>query len=334
MQSLSLLAYIITATVTYSTTPLIARFMRHIGHVGIDAHKPSKPKIPTSCGISIVLGLILGSCLLILFNPFLKVKILAFMASVVLAMIVGLIDDFKVLGAIIKTALTVISIVPIILAACLYPDIIVLGKPEVPVIGRLRLTIVYWALLPLAIAGPANAVNMLDVLNGVMPITCSIASLTLLISAIILGREDGMLLSGLLLVALLAYIPYNKYPAKVFSGDAGSLSVGAALGAIAVLSRMEIVTMAALSPHITNAFYIIAFIKGLKERREIPRPVVVCEDGTIVDSRNPRAPITLVRILAGTEGAKEPEIIKSIVLMGVISSFIALSIAIIIAIGD
>ena len=327
MQAIDGIAYVATLITTYTVTPLIASYMKRRGHEGIDAHKPTKPRVPTSCGLGIIVGMLVGACLLSVLEPSLRLKIMVFISSVLIAAAVGLVDDFVVLGGTIKTALTVLAIAPIVLSAYAYPEVIVLGRPEIPIVGRLRLTIVYWLLLPLAVAGPANAVNMLDVLNGVMPITCAMASGALLVSSLLLAREDGVLLSALLLVALLAYIPYNKYPAKVFSGDVGSLGVGAALGAIAVLSRTEIIAMAALSPHIMNAFYVIAFVKGLKEHRQIPRPVRVKEDGTIVDSENPKAPITLVRILVGKEGAKEPEVVKAIILLEAIAVLIALTMA-------
>ena len=58
-----------------------------------------------------------------------------------------------------------------------------------------------------------------------------------------------------LLAVLLAFYYFNRYPAKVFDGDTGSLAVGAALGALAILGRIETVVVVALIPHIMNAFY-------------------------------------------------------------------------------
>ena len=328
MFEMGLIASAMTALTTYISTPLIARYMRDKEHIGIDVHKPSRPKVPTSCGLSIVIGLSTGCILVALGGDYvLKVKIIALLSSMLIAAAVGLIDDFKVLSGTVKTVMTLATILPIIVLSRMYPDIIVLGRPEVPIIGRLRLTIIYWLLLPLAIAGPANAVNMLEVLNGVMPITCGLATFGMMLGAAILGRWDGAIACALLLSALMAYLPYNKYPAKVFSGDVGSLSVGAMMGAIAVIFKLEIIAMAALSPHIMNAFYVIAFVRGFKEHRLIPRPTKVLGDGTIIDSGDPKAPITLVRMLAGREGAKENEIVKAIAIIECSSVLIALLLA-------
>jgi len=328
MIPLILTSSIVSALITYFSTPIIARYMKARGHIGIDVHKPEKNEIPTSCGLSIILGLTIG-CLIVYMggSNVLKIKVLTFLLPVIINAIIGFIDDLKVLSGRVKMLATVISIIPIIYFSLRFPKIIILGRPEIPILGRLRLTIIYWLLLPLAIAGPANAVNMLEVLNGVMPITCSIATLCLLVSAIMLQRLEGILLSAILLATLVAYLPYNKYPAKVFSGDVGSLSVGAAIGAIAVISRLEIIAMAALSPHIMNAFYVVAFVKGFKEHRKIPRPTRVLRDGTIIDSKDPKAPITLVRMIAGSEGAKEVDIVVSLTIMELISALVGIFLA-------
>lgn len=310
--------------VTFITTRLLASFMKSIRHVGIDIHKPEKPEIPTSCGTAIVVGVVVGSIIALHLFPDYKYHIIAFMLTVILTLLIGLVDDFIVLKGLVKAGLSFLSFIPIASLVLLKPEVFTFGRPEVPIIGRLRLTITYWLLLPLIIAGPANAVNMLDVLNGVMPLTTAIVTLSLLISSLILGRKIGIILSVILLLAILGYLPYNIYPAKVFSGDSGSLSVGAAIGAIALLAKLEIVALVALFPHIMNAFYVIAFVKGLKEHREFPRPTKVKEDGIIVDSRNPKAPITLVRLIAGAEGAKEPDIVKCILILQVVAFILAI----------
>ncbi len=323
----TLLSVAITFTVTYILTDIVAKYMRRIGHVGVDIHKPHKPTIPTSVGISIVIGMTFGCIVLVILNSTVWLKTMVLLMTMWICSIIGLIDDFKVLKGTTKMLATVIAIIPIIIGHLMAPDVIVLGRPIVPILRRLRLTIVYWLLLPLAIAGPANAVNMLEVLNGVMPITCSLALVPLILACIIVGDINVAVLATLLLSALLAYLPYNKYPAKVFSGDTGSLAVGGAIGALAILGRVELVAMAALSPHIMNAFYVVSFMRGFKEHREIPRPVKVSSSGVIMDSLNPRAPITLVRMIVGKEGASEVEVVKGITIVQLISSVIALALA-------
>ena len=276
--------------VAYLVTPSVIRLGRALGLVRVDVHKPYKHEVPNSGGLAIALSLAVSLAALAALRPGWIPQILVFAGAVFLSFAVGLVDDFKVLPGPLKTALTVVAAAPIFLGALVKPPVLVLGRPRVPVLGVLRLTVIYWLLLPLVVAGPANAVNMLDIMNGIMPATTLLAFVALAASSALLGSELGLALSLVMAGVLAGYIPYNAYPARVFNGDSGSLSVGAAIGALAVLTRLEFVAMVALFPHILNAFLVVSSIRGLKEHRKLPfRPLVVHRDGTLSANTNPRA---------------------------------------------
>ncbi|RLE72244.1 MAG: hypothetical protein DRJ45_02230 [Thermoprotei archaeon] len=318
--------FIISFFTTFITTPLVIKLALKINKTGVDIHKPSKPIVPSLGGIAILIGILSGSLSsLILFHQY-YVETLLFLLVVLINGIIGLIDDFKVLKGIVKMSTTILSTIPLIASSYLFPDKIVLGRPEVPFLGKLRLTLVYWALLPLIVGGSANAVNMLEVFNGVMPGTCSFIAIAILLSSIILNKTRSIIFSIIMLGSLLSYYYYNKYPAKVFSGDVGSLSVGGAFGAIAIICRLEIVVMIALIPHIINAFYVISSVKGFKERRTIRyRPVEVMENGLIKASKEKDAPITLTRIILSITGPLEEKyIIKTIFFIEICTSILAI----------
>jgi len=303
-------AFIIALITTYLTTPKAAQLAKRLGKTGIDIHKPEKPIVPSLGGLAIVLGIITGAAPALLTE--FQVETVVFISVTLICCLIGLLDDFKVLPGLLKMGLTLLSITPIVAGWLMFPDKISLGRPTVPIIGRLRLTIMYWLLLPLAVAGPANAVNMLEVLNGVMPITCSIAVSAMIVAAVILGKNVGVLLGLILLGALIGYLPHNKYPAKVFSGDTGSLAVGGAIGSLAVISGLEFVTMVALMPHILNAFLVVTSVKGFKERRTIKiRPVIVDANGGLTANKAHNAPITLTRLILLFSGRmREPEVVR------------------------
>jgi UDP-N-acetylglucosamine--dolichyl-phosphate N-acetylglucosaminephosphotransferase len=320
------IALIASFTITLAVTPLIMKLMRKLGIIGIDVHKPSKPEIPEMCGLSMLIGLVASSIILlsIQFNP----KILAFTLTSTLAAIIGMIDDIFTLKAKVKTALTIICFTPIAIMSMLYPNYIVLGRPRAPLIGGFRLTIVYWILLPFAIAVPANAINMMDTYNGVMSGGCAMMSASLLTSSIILGQWDEAAMSAIILGVSSAFYYYNKYPAKAFAGDTGSLMLGAAIGSIAVLGRMEIVGITVLMPFIMNAFHSLSSIGGLLERREIAeRPVKVV--GEYIEANpNPKAPKTLANLMLRKGRATELELIKSYHALCAISSIMGVITAI------
>jgi phospho-N-acetylmuramoyl-pentapeptide-transferase len=116
-----------------------------------------------------------------------------------------------------------------------------------------------WFFLPFAtfvIVGAANAVNLTDGLDGLAIMPVMIAAGALGIIAYAVGRVDftqyldvhyvpgtGELLifSAGLIGGGLGFLWYNAPPAAVFMGDTGSLALGGALGAIAVVTKHEIV---------------------------------------------------------------------------------------------
>jgi phospho-N-acetylmuramoyl-pentapeptide-transferase len=91
----------------------------------------------------------------------------------------------------------------------------------------------YWPLAVLAIVGCANAVNLSDGIDGLAGGLCVIAFLgvALLLPGAVAGEKaTGLAITG----GLLAFLWYNRHPARVFMGDAGSLGLGYALAAMAI----------------------------------------------------------------------------------------------------
>lgn len=310
--------------VCFVLTPIVMRKMKQVGIVGVDVHKTDKPKIPEMGGLSIVFTLIFGSFLsVVLFSEYFG-EVMVFLAVVLIAAFVGMIDDLRGLSALLKPFLLVLACIPVILSGLYSPH------PAFPFIGKTRLTIIYFVLIPLVVAVPANAANMIDVLNGAMSGTCAIIAGTVLVCSLILDSEVGLLLSLILFASLLAFWYFNRYPARGFAGDTGSLSVGAALGGIAVLGSVEIVVLVAMMPLIMNSFYILASIGGLKERREIERPTYLMPDGYISATENPKAPLTLTRIFLIRRPLKEGEILKGFYLLALVSAVLAIMTALLI----
>jgi phospho-N-acetylmuramoyl-pentapeptide-transferase len=91
----------------------------------------------------------------------------------------------------------------------------------------------YWPLAVLAIAATANAVNLTDGIDGLAGGLCAIAfsGLALFLPNASSGEKAvAMSVVG----GLLAFLWYNRHPARVFMGDAGSLGLGFALAAMAI----------------------------------------------------------------------------------------------------
>jgi phospho-N-acetylmuramoyl-pentapeptide-transferase len=116
-----------------------------------------------------------------------------------------------------------------------------------------------WGFIALSycvIVGASNAVNLTDGLDGLAIMPTAMIAVALGIFAYAMGRADfssylllphipGAGELGVICAAIfgagLGFLWFNAYPAEVFMGDVGALALGAALGAIAIIVRQEIV---------------------------------------------------------------------------------------------
>jgi phospho-N-acetylmuramoyl-pentapeptide-transferase len=120
---------------------------------------------------------------------------------------------------------------------------------------RPDLGLLYGLFAFLVIVGASNAVNLTDGLDGLAtgPFVISAAVYTLftylaghasLASYLqipsVPGAGELAVFCGAMVGAGLGFLWYNSYPAEIFMGDVGSLAMGGALGAVAVLSKQEI----------------------------------------------------------------------------------------------
>lgn len=116
-----------------------------------------------------------------------------------------------------------------------------------------------WFYIPFSMAvivGSSNAVNLTDGIDGLAVGLAAIAVLATGILVYISGHKglaqylqvlyipgsgELTVFCGAMLGAFLGFLWYNSYPADVFMGDVGSLSIGGALGTLAVITKHEIV---------------------------------------------------------------------------------------------
>jgi UDP-N-acetylglucosamine--dolichyl-phosphate N-acetylglucosaminephosphotransferase len=339
---LAIAGFLTAFILTFLIMPYIIKSMKRRGIVGVDVHKINKPEIAEMGGLGILFGVTVAGLVLFLgsgligFGLF-DFRILVFLAVLLITGLIGVIDDLKSLGPKVKPILTMIACLPILLYTWNFGPIppfppAYVPAPYLPFLGATRLTIVYpLILIPLGIAITSNAVNMSDVFNGVMPLTTTIIFVALLIASLfmmVIGISEaglGLMFCSIMIGSLLAYYYYNRNPARVFAGDTGSLLVGAAVGAVAIMSRLEIIAIIALLPAIMNAFYSLVSIGGLLERRQMKaRPTVFQEDGTLSASSDPKAPITLTRLIVARGSLTEQQITLSFATLTFTSSVLAI----------
>ena len=103
---------------------------------------------------------------------------------------------------------------------------------------------IYGFFILFVLVASSNAVNITDGLDGLAGGLSFIATLVLGVIAWstnwLLGYQDIAIFCFILAGAILGFLVYNVYPARVFMGDTGSLAIGGALGSIAILTRHEL----------------------------------------------------------------------------------------------
>lgn len=261
---------VVTALVlSFLFGPAVIRWLRNLrfGQVvrteGPEAHL-QKAGTPTMGGVLIVLSTAVATLLWAdLTNPYtlLSLLVLVWMAAL------GFLDDYlKVVrrrteGLVGRYKLIGQGMIGLILgAAMLLAPIspVPAGWTILPFFADYHIEIWRFLFIPwvmLVIAGSSNAVNLSDGLDGLASGLAAIATATFGVFAYLIGRVDTSRYLGLFYLpgagelaifclalagAALGFLWYNAHPAEVFMGDTGSLALGGAIGAVAILLRTEI----------------------------------------------------------------------------------------------
>jgi phospho-N-acetylmuramoyl-pentapeptide-transferase len=129
----------------------------------------------------------------------------------------------------------------------------------------------------LVIAGSSNAVNLTDGLDGLAAGCCAIVLLAYIaITFITSGEHDLSLLSATLVGGCIGFLWFNAFPASIFMGDTGSLGLGGAIGAMAVMTQTEILLIITGGIFVIEALSValqVATFKMLRRRVLLMAPV-------------------------------------------------------------
>jgi len=236
---------LVSFSVTYATMPWLIKSLTQAGITGIDFHKPGAPKIATMGGIGVFAGLaaaITVSAILPLNYRFL----FAIFLSATLAVLVGLLDDLFRLGKTTLVWLTFLFGAPVI--AFQAGSTIVYMSP----VGPADLGWVFWILVPFAYAFLMNGVNIYAGFNGLEASLGAITAMSLSISAILYGSIESALSLLALSGALLAFLRWNWFPAKIFMGGSGTFLIGAVLASSIISGTIKLAGVVALTPYFIN----------------------------------------------------------------------------------
>lgn len=116
------------------------------------------------------------------------------------------------------------------------------------------------------IVGTVNSVNLTDGLDGLSTSVTIICLLFFNVVAVKFQRHEIAIFCLALAGALLGFLFYNKYPAKVFMGDTGSLALGGAISAVALLLNVPLILPIAGGIYFIETLSVIIQVISFKTR--------------------------------------------------------------------
>jgi phospho-N-acetylmuramoyl-pentapeptide-transferase len=223
-----------------------AEFGQHIREEGPEGHA-AKAGTPTMGGLVLFAAV---SVPFLILSDYRAVSLAVFGTAIAMAAL-GFVDDWlkvrkkRSLGVSGKTKLLVQALTA--LALWLYVN------KYVGLEDTLRLRVVdasiplgfaYPVLIFLVLAGATNGVNLTDGLDGLAAGCAAIVLLAFTAMTFITqGQKDLALLSSCLVGACVGFLWFNSFPAAVFMGDTGSLGLGGAIAALAVVTKTEVLLL-------------------------------------------------------------------------------------------
>jgi UDP-N-acetylmuramyl pentapeptide phosphotransferase/UDP-N-acetylglucosamine-1-phosphate transferase len=244
---------------------------------------------------------------------------------VTLSAMVGALDDVMHLGAIEKPLLGYFAGVALILTAGSDPYLLV------PLLGTFWLGLAWIPIVPFAVTAGANAVNTFAGFNG-MEIGCgAIVTFALIVVGLVLisptGGVAGLLILAALLGALLGFFPYNRYPARIFTGDIGTLCIGSAIAVGAIALKIELFAVIAALPYIVNYGMVLLSVGKVTESH-LFTATQVTNDGYLTPSKSYSVRKNLSDYILSRRSMKEPALVKTLWTLCIISAAISILLAV------
>ncbi|MCK4874224.1 MAG: phospho-N-acetylmuramoyl-pentapeptide-transferase, partial [Sulfurimonas sp.] len=252
-----------------------------------ERHK-DKAKTPTMGGVVFIFSTILASLISIKFT---NIYALGSILTLGLFAMIGFQDDFakikkneNLAGLKARTKLLFQVVSALIIASFLYyfadfsTDLYVPFVKN-PIFDMGIYAIALWVIVMIA---TSNAVNLTDGLDGLATVPSIVALTSFSIIIYITGNAkissyllmpninigEVAIVSSALIGALTGFLWYNCHPAEVFMGDSGSLTIGAFLGYLAIISKSEILLILIGSIFVIETLSVILQVGSYKLRKK------------------------------------------------------------------
>ncbi len=281
------LAVFVSAAITCLLMPPFIRLMKHerLGQQ-VRADGPQRHLIkqgtPTMGGVVILLGIVLTCALLAKWTPDLVLALVAMLVTGSL----GLLDDIESVAHKRSLGLTppqkMAGLILISVTFCLVAVNVIGISPELRfpgglvldlgvlsstfTIGSVTFTVpwIYLVFVFFLMAGLSNAVNLTDGLDGLAGGCTMVVMLVMAMVAFRYQEINLAIFAASIAGACVGFLWHNCYPATIFMGDTGSLALGAAFAALAILTKTEVTSLIMGGLFIAEAVSVIIQVVSFK----------------------------------------------------------------------
>ena len=286
------IAAILSFIIVIIVMPSTIRMLKEKGMIGIDVHKKDKPEIAKGGGFIVLFALVTSLLVVIGVNTFISQGtvnpgLLAALVSILIAGMIGLLDDNLDFRNRTKIALPIVASIPMVAMQ------VGTTTMSIPLIGTLDLGIIYpLVVIPLLMTFIIDSTNMYGGMNGLEAGLASINTSAIVVYILLLPilsgaeitsrQQDAGIVAAALLGAMLAFLIFNKFPAKILPGDVGRLPIGATIAVALILGNMDRLAIILYVPFLLNFFlYIIYKVYVKRNGIEWVKFASPREDGTL-----------------------------------------------------
>jgi len=282
-------SFLLSLLTSLFLTKSLIKFFEKNNIIALDLHKKKKPKIANSGGISISFSLMIGLMFFIAVQTFVfdvtdqMVYLFASVLTILLITIIGFFDDLNRSEVIIgrrkirkglkkwqKPLFTIPAAIPLMVVSAGVTTM------SIPFIGSINFGILYpLFLIPIGVVGAANSINLLGGFNGSEAGMGVIYCLSLGIYALLHNELVSATIFLSTVGALIGFIKFNWYPAKILSGDSLTYCLGAVVASGVIVGNMERAGIIVMTP------FIIEFLLKLRSRFKASCLGKLRKDGTL-----------------------------------------------------
>lgn len=269
-------SFLISLLTSLFLTKSLISFFKNNKIIALDLHKKKKSRVANSGGIPVSLSLLIGSMFFIAIQTFVfrkteqMVFLFASILTILLITIIGFFDDLnrkdvlagkkkirKGLKQWQKPLFTAPAAIPLMVVSA---GVTTMG---IPFIGSINFGILYpLFLIPIGVVGAANAINLLGGFNASEAGMGVIYCLSLGIYALLHNELVSAVIFLSTVGALIGFLKYNWFPAKILSGDSLTYCLGAVVASGVIVGNMERAGIIVMTPFLIE--FLLKLGSGLK----------------------------------------------------------------------